>query len=84
MLDKTKEELAVANELGNVLYADRVKRTVKTEMDLEDEVAILRKSISLLFDIVSKLHPGHIDNSEFKEYDTRIEEIKERFKYLKK
>jgi hypothetical protein len=74
--EERKDRAAKINGLEKERYEDRVRASVRDEMFPEDEIAILRKSVALLFDIISLLHSEEINNAEFKEYNDRIEAIK--------
>ena len=78
MTEGTKDTLAVMNGFGKERYGDKVKERVKRDLKLhpEDEIAVLRKAVALLFEIVSKLHSEEINNSEFLEYHALVETIK--------
>lgn len=45
-----------------------------------DELAILRKAVAVLFEVVATLHPGEINNAEFAEYHAKVEAIKSEVK----
>ena len=52
-------------------------------MSADDELAILRKAVAKLFEIVSTLHKDEINNAEFAEYNELIEGIKKKNEVLK-
>jgi hypothetical protein len=74
--EERKDRAAKINGLDKERYEDKVRAAVREEMFPEDEIAILRKSVAKLFELVASLHPGEINNAEFAEYNNRIEEIK--------
>ena len=83
MTEEKKNRLSALNDLGEKRYRDKVVEEVGNEMSPEDELAIHRKAIALLFDIISTFHRDKIDNAEFAEYNDFIEGIKEKYKPLK-
>lgn len=83
MTDKTQKDLADMNDLSQALYEDKIKEDVRKEMSADDELAILRKAVARLFEIVSTLHKDEIDNIEFVEYNELIESIKKKHEVLK-
>lgn len=79
--ENEKNELAKLNEYSEERYTDIVKEKVKeVHPHPEDEIAILRKSVAYLFELISKLHQGEIDNTEFAEYNAKVEQIKAKAK----
>jgi hypothetical protein len=74
--ESRKDRAAKINGFDKDRYEDKVRAAVGEVMFPEDEIAILRKSVALLFDIIAMLHPEEINNAEFKEYNNRIEAIK--------
>ena len=74
--ESRKDRAAKINGFEKERYEDKVKEAVRKEMAPDEELAILRKSVALLFDIISLLHSEEINNAEFKEYNDRIEAIK--------
>ncbi len=74
--NELKDKLASINDLDRERYEDKVKEAVRKEMTPDEELAILRKSVALLFEIIAMLHSEEINNAEFKEYNNRIEAIK--------
>ena len=83
MTEAMKNKLAKANGLSQERYEDLVKEDVRKEMSADEELAILRKAVARLFDIVATLHP-EIDNAEFAEYNALIEAIKQKHEVLKR
>lgn len=83
MTDETKRMLADMNDLSQKLYEDKIKEDVRKEMSADDELAILRKAVAKLFEIVSTLHKDEINNAEFAEYNELIEGIKKKNEVLK-
>ena len=80
MTEATKDKLSRMNGLEKERYEDKVRGAVRNEMFPEDEIAILRKAVAKLFEIVATLHPGEINNAEFEEYNALVESIKEVYK----
>lgn len=76
MTEAMKDKLSRMNGLEKKRYEDKVRGAVRNEMFPEDEIAILRKAVALLFEVVATLHPGEINNAEFKAYNELIEKIK--------
>lgn len=77
MTEGKKDKLAKLNGLDKERYEDRVRASVREEMFPEDEIAILRKAVALLFELVSYLHPDEVNHEEFHAYNALIEHIKE-------
>ena len=76
MTEQEKNKLAELCGYSEERYTDKVKEGVKKEFTLEDEVAILRKSVAYLFELISKFHLGELNNAEFTEYNAIVEQIK--------
>ena len=76
--EKMKNAAASKNALSQERFVEKVRSGIRNELKLtaEDEIAILRKAVALLFDLVSTLHPEVIDNEEFKAYNLAVEAIK--------
>mgnify|MGYP006874652710 CR=1 FL=1 len=74
--EERKDRAAKINGLDKERYEDKVRASVRDKMFPEDEIAILRKAVAKLFEIIAVLHPYEINNAEFKEYNDRIEAIK--------
>ena len=63
------------------LYHDKVKKGVRQKYKHPvEEIAILRKSIAYLFELIGELHSGEINNAEFAEYNAMVEDIKAKVK----
>ena len=82
MNDSMQKKLAKKNALTQELYEDNIKADVRKEMSADDELAILRKAVAKLFEIVSTLHQDEINNAEFAEYNELIEAIKTKHKAM--
>ncbi len=80
MTNELKDKLASINDLDKERYEDKVREAVRNEMFPEDEIAILRKSVAKLFELVSYLHPDEVNHEEFDAYNALIESIKEKQK----
>ena len=77
LTEKEKNELAIECGYSEELYTDKVKEGVKKKYPHpEEEIAILRKAIAYLFELISKLHDGELNNAEFAEYNAIVEQIK--------
>ena len=83
MTEELKIKLAKLNGLSQELYEDNVKADVRKEMSADEELAILRKAVAKLFEVVSMLHHDEINNEEFAEYNALIESIKQKYEVLK-
>lgn len=76
MDENTKRKLVDKNEKTNELYVQEVRKVVSEEYHEADEIAILRKAVSYLFELIATLHAGDINNAEFAKYNAEIEAIK--------
>lgn len=75
--NEIKNALAKANGLEAERRVEIIREKVRKEFpSVADEVAILRKAVAYLFEIISILHEGELDNSEFSEYNKIVEAIK--------
>ena len=83
MTEAMQKKMAKKNALTQELYEDKIKEDVRKEMSADDELAILRKAVAKLFEIVSTLHKDEINNAEFAEYNELIEGIKKKNEVLK-
>ena len=83
MTEAMQKKIAKKNALTQELYEDNVKADVRKEMSADEELAILRKAVAKLFEIVSTLHQDEINNAEFAEYNELIESIKTKHKEIK-
>lgn len=72
--------LAQKNKKTEELYIQEVRKEVSKEYDKADELAILRKAVSYLFELIATLHAGEINNAEFAEYNSKIEQLKSEIK----
>ena len=72
----TLERLAELNDMTNELYIQSVRAEVRKRYDPQDELAMHRKAIAMLFDIIALLHPEKLNNEEFIAYNDTIEAIK--------
>ena len=76
MKNKIKNALASANGLNELRRIELIREGVRKKYpNPSDEIAILRKAVAVLFEVVAKLHP-EIDSSEFAEYNAIVEQIK--------
>lgn len=75
--ESRKDRAAKINGFKKERYEDKVREAVREEMFPEDEIAILRKSVAKLFQLVSYLHPDEVNHEEFDEYFNLVEKIKE-------
>lgn len=77
MTEQEKNKLAKLCGYSEERYTDKVKEGVKEKYPhSEDEIAILRKAVAYLFELISSLHSGEINNAEFAEYNAIVEQIK--------
>ena len=53
-----------------------IREDVREKHESHDELAILRKAVAYLFELIATLHEGEIDNEEFAKYNAGIEAIK--------
>jgi negative regulator of replication initiation len=83
MTESMQKKLSKKNALTQELYEDKIKEDVRKEMSADDELAILRKAVAKLFEIVSTLHKDEINNAEFEEYNELIESIKRKHKEIR-
>lgn len=42
----------------------------------DEQIAVLRKAVAYLFELIGTLHEGEINNAEFMEYHNSVEAIK--------
>lgn len=78
--ESRKDGAAKINGLEKERYEDKVRAAVGEVMFPEDELAIHRKAIAYLFEIVATLHPDKVRHEEFEVYNALIESIKEKQK----
>ena len=79
LTEKEKTRMAASNNLAQELRGDRIRAGVKKKYKLEDELAITRKMLHRLLDIISKLHGREFTDEvtkEFKQYYDDVEAIK--------
>lgn len=78
MDNKIKNALASANGLTEQRRIELIREGVRNKYpNPSDEIAVLRKAVAVLFEVISTLHEGEINNVEFAEYHDTIETIKE-------
>lgn len=76
--DNIKNALAKANGLNEQRKIEIIRENVRKKYGVvDDEVAILRKAVAYLFELIATLHEGELDNTEFAEYNALVEQIKE-------
>ena len=84
MIDRNKEIfLAKQNDTLEKLYVQDVRKAVAKKHKPVDEIAILRKMLHRVFDLVVELHGEEIRDeviNEFNEYFTEVEQIKSNIK----
>lgn len=73
-----KNRIYKKNGLSEERYRQLVAEDVSSKVAPSEESAILRKAVAYLFEIVAALHPGEINNDEFKKYHESVEAIKAR------
>lgn len=75
--EKMKQALNSANNLQKDYEVQRIRENVRKAIPhADDEIAMLRKAVAYLFDLVSTLHEGELDNAEFAAYNALVEQIK--------
>lgn len=75
-ISPTLIRLAKLNGMEEILKKQEILREIRPEMSVNDELAILRKAVAYLFEIIELLHTGEISNEEFKAHHEYIERIK--------
>ena len=75
-MSKKLTKLAKLNGLEEPLRKTEIVKGIRKQMSVNDELAILRKSVAYLFEVIAKLHTGEISNEEFKQYNEYAEKIK--------
>lgn len=86
MTKREKNKLARLCGYSEERYTDLVREGVKKEFTLEDEVAILRKFCNRLLVCITEIHGSKIVDEitkEFKEYNEKIEAIKNKSRWIK-
>lgn len=78
--ENLKNEIAIKNGFAEDRYLESVRSRVGKQFKLADELAILRKSVAYLFELIASLHSDEIDNAEFEEYHAAVEAIKTQIK----
>lgn len=75
--EKMKQALSSANNLQKDYEVQRIREGVRKAIPhADDEIAILRKAVAHLFELIATLHEGELDNAEFAEYNAFVEAIK--------
>ena len=75
----TKEQKDLLSKLNGTLDSrkdEKIREGVSEMYSQPDELAILRKAVACLFDIIAALHQGEINNAEFTAYHEAVEAIK--------
>ena len=75
-MSKKLTKLAKLNGLEEPLRKTEIVKGIRKQMSANDELAILRKAVAYLFQIIEQLHTGEISNEEFKQYNEYAENIK--------
>lgn len=76
--EKIQKALDEANGIQEKKRIQLIREGVREKYpNPSDEIAVLRKAVSVLFEVISTLHEGEINNVEFIEYHDTIETIKE-------
>ena len=78
MTEKTKNELAIRNDLLDERKKMLVIQRIGEEFSITQEIGLLGDTLQLIFNIMLELHPSLNDNEKFKHYRTRIADIKQR------
>ena len=76
MASKHLTRLARLNGLSEPLRKQEIVQGIRRKMSPNDELAILRKAVAYLFEIIETLHEGEISNDEFKQYNEYAEQVK--------
>lgn len=75
--EKLKNAIAKANGLDESRKVEIIRTNIRKEFPhSDDEIALLRKAIAYLFELISNLHEGELNNKEFAEYNALVEQIK--------
>ena len=53
-----------------------IVKGIREKRSESEELAVLRKAVACLFEVVAKLHEGEIQNEEFMAYHESVERIK--------
>lgn len=80
LTEREKDKLAILCGWTEERRVDKIKEGVKKEYRLEDELAITRKMLKRVFDLVVELHGREIADeviAEFNQYFEYVEKIKE-------
>ena len=75
-MSKNLTRLAKLNGLEEPLRKTKIVKGIRQQMSPNDELAILRKAVAYLFEIIATLHEGEISNEEFKKYNEYAEGVK--------
>ena len=75
-MSKNLTRLAMLNGLEEPLRKTKIVKGIRKEVSVNDELAIHRKAVAYLFELISLLHEGEISNEEFKQYNEHVEGIK--------
>lgn len=79
--EKMKKALIEANGFQKKVETQNIREGVRAVIPhVDDEIAIHRHAIAYLFDIISNLHSGELDNTEFASYNSLVESIKSQVK----
>lgn len=75
------EEIYLAKKNGKLkqLYHRDIRKAIKKKKRMEDELAITRKMLKRVFELVVELHGSEVSDAvieEFKEYFDSVEQIK--------
>lgn len=75
MVDESKQKaLDAANGLEKLKRTQLIRQGVQEKYPVPaDEIAILRKTVKYLLDVIATIHPEAIDYPEFTEYFDYIE-----------
>ena len=80
LTEEEKDRASSRNGWAKERRADKIKKAVSKKYKLEDELAITRKMLKRVFDLVVELHGKEIADeviAEFNQYFDDVEKIKE-------
>ena len=75
-LKLAQKNRTVDEESWQGLRSREIVKRIRKKRSESEELAVLRKAVACLFEVVSKLHAGEIANEEFMTYHAEIEAIK--------
>ena len=73
--DKVKDLLAEANGTQEERSDEVARERISRAMHVAEELAVIRKTVKYILEIIAELHDGEIDTKRFDDYNERIEKI---------